>query len=138
MLETSLLGWLPNVCRRSAVSGIHSIRPTKNAKHCSPILKEIAVQFKKVEELSRFGCRVPPPSCWNISILVFLGPVRGSLPHQLSKSRSSFFALNRYESRFGCLHPITAVRLYVTFSLPRLLYGAELYSWNLSHTKLNL
>ena len=43
MLETSLLGWLPNVdlCRRSGVSGIHSIRPTKNVKHCSSLLKEI-------------------------------------------------------------------------------------------------
>ena len=68
-----------------------------------------------------------------------LRSVKGSLPrttHQLSKGRSSFFALNRYGSRFGCLHPITALKLYQTFSLPRLLYGAEL--WNLSQTELNM
>ena len=68
-----------------------------------------------------------------------LRSVKGSLPrttYQLSKGRSSFFALNRFESRFVCLHPITALRLYLTFSLPRLLYGAEL--WNVSQTEVNM
>ena len=55
---------------------------------------------------------------------------------QLGKGCSSFFALNRYGSRFGCLHPIVALKLYSTFSLPRLLYGAEL--WDLTKTELNM
>ena len=65
--------------------------------------------------------------------------MKGSLPgtiHHLRKGRSSFFALNRYGSRFGCLHPLSALKPYLTFSLPRLLYGAEL--WDLTKVELNM
>ena len=50
--------------------------------------------------------------------------------------RSSFFALNQTGTRFGCLHPITAIRLYTSISLPKMLCGAEL--WSLSNTELEM
>ena len=92
----------------------------------------------------------PPPSNWTLGSNVIeavlnhphlgiLRSVHGSMARtnlQLSKGCSSFFALNRYGSRFGCLHPIIALKLYSTFSLPRLLYGAEL--WDLTKTELNM
>ena len=96
------------------------------------------------------GFREPPPSNWMLGSNVIeavlnhphLGVLRsahGSMARtnlQLSKGRSSFFALNRYGSRFGCLHPIIALKLYSTFSLPCLLYDAKL--WDSTKTELNM
>ena len=48
--------------------------------------------------------------------------------------RSSFFVLNSVGSRFGCLHPLTSLRLYRSLCLPILLYGSEL--WFLTKTEL--
>ena len=50
--------------------------------------------------------------------------------------RSAFFALNAVGSRFGCLHPITSYKLYLTLSIPIMLYGSEL--WSLTSTELNI
>ena len=36
---------------------------------------------------------------------------------QTSSGRSSFFAFNRFGTRFGCTHPLTALRLYQAISL---------------------
>ena len=51
-------------------------------------------------------------------------------------ARSSFFALNSIDSRFGCLHPLTSYRLYQTLCIPILLYGTEI--WTLSKAELNM
>ena len=56
--------------------------------------------------------------------------------HHINLGRSSFFVLNRVGTRFGCLHPITALRLYTSISLPKMLYGAEL--WSLTNTELEM
>ena len=48
-----------------------------------------------------------------------------------SAGRSAFFGLNAIGSRFGCLHPVTILRLYC---LPVLLYGCEL--WNVTQTEI--
>ena len=45
-----------------------------------------------------------------------------------SAGRSAFYALNGVGSRFGCIHPITSLRLYLTLCIPVLLYGCELWS----------
>ena len=55
---------------------------------------------------------------------------------QISTARSSFFALNRAGSRFGCIHPITSMRLYYSICLPRMLYGCEL--WAITKTELEM
>ena len=47
-----------------------------------------------------------------------------------------FFALNSVGSRFGCLHPLTSLKLYTTFCIPILLYGCEL--WSLTTSELNM
>ena len=39
-------------------------------------------------------------------------------------------------TRFGCLHPITALQLYTSIALPRMLYGAEI--WCLTNTELEM
>ena len=44
-----------------------------------------------------------------------------------SAGRSAFYTLNVVGSRFGCLHPVTSLRLYTTFCIPILLYGCELW-----------
>ena len=41
---------------------------------------------------------------------------------QINAARSS---LNRVSSRFGCIHPITSMRLYSSICLPCMLYGCE-------------
>ena len=51
-----------------------------------------------------------------------------------SACRSAFFALNSIGSRFGCLHPLTSLKLYKTLCLPILLYGSEI--WNYTKTEL--
>ena len=51
-----------------------------------------------------------------------------------SVCRSAFFALNSIGSRFGCLHPLTSLKLYKTLCLPILLYGSEI--WNYTKTEL--
>lgn len=48
--------------------------------------------------------------------------------------RSAFFALNSVGSRFGCLHPLTSLKLYKSLCLPILLYGSEI--WNFTKTEL--
>ena len=48
--------------------------------------------------------------------------------------RSAFFALNSVGSRFGCLHPLTALRLYCSICLPILTYGCEV--WTITKTEL--
>ena len=53
-----------------------------------------------------------------------------------SGCRSSFYALNAVGGRFGRLHPVTAFRLYRSFSLPILLYGSELST--LTKTELGM
>ncbi len=50
---------------------------------------------------------------------------------RISRGRSSFFALNAVGARFGCLHPATTLKLYVTICLPILLFGSELYGYSL-------
>ena len=72
-----------------------------------------------------------------------LGILRSTSPSTLNRTlrqinlgRSSFFALNRAGTRFGCLHPITALRLYTSIALPRMLYGAEI--WCLTNTELEM
>ena len=44
--------------------------------------------------------------------------------------RSAFFALNAVGSRFGCLHPLTSLKLYKSLCLPVMLFGCELWSPN--------
>ena len=51
-----------------------------------------------------------------------------------SAGRSAFFGLNAIGSRFGCLHPVTILRLYKTYSQPVLLYGCEL--WSITQTEI--
>ena len=46
------------------------------------------------------------------------------------------FVLNRAETRFGCLYPITALLLYTSIPLPRMLYGTKI--WCLTSTELEL
>ena len=55
---------------------------------------------------------------------------------QISAARSAFFALNRVGSRFGCIHPITSMRLYSSICLPRMLYGCEL--WAVTKTEMEM
>ena len=50
-----------------------------------------------------------------------------------SAGRSAFFSCNAVGFRFGCLHPVTTLRLYKTW-LPILLYGSEL--WHITKTEL--
>ena len=50
-----------------------------------------------------------------------------------ASGRSAFYALNSVGSRFGCLHPITSFKLYKALSLPILLYGCEVLSYNKSN-----
>lgn len=56
--------------------------------------------------------------------------------HQISLGRSTFFALNRVGARFGCLHPRISAHLYSCLVLPRMLYGAEL--WSLTKTEMEM
>ena len=92
-----------------------------------------------------FGCRNPPPSCWKLGNdtievvehlhLGILHSMKSTVARtilQTSRGRSVFFALNRFGTRFGCTHPLTALRLYQAISLPRMLYGAPL--WNISNS----
>ena len=51
-----------------------------------------------------------------------------------SSGRSAYFSLNAVGARFGCLHPITVLRLYKIYCLPILLYGAEI--WHITKTEL--
>ena len=51
-----------------------------------------------------------------------------------SAGRSAFFGLNAIGSRFGCLHPVTILRLYKVYCLPVLLYGCEL--WSVTQTEI--
>ena len=51
-----------------------------------------------------------------------------------TSARSAFFALNSVGTRFGCLHPLTSLRLYRSLCLPIMLYGSEL--WFLTKTEL--
>ena len=99
-----------------------------------------------------FGSKAPPPSTsWSINgekleavkEYLHLGILRSTTPSTLNRSlrhinsgRSSFFALNRAGTRFGCLHPITALRLYTSIALPRMLYGAEI--WCHTNTELEM
>ena len=99
-----------------------------------------------------FGSKAPPPSSsWSINGVklevvkeyLYLGILRSTTPSTLNRTlrhinlgRSSFFALNRVGTRFGCLHPITALRLYTSIALPRMLYGAEI--WCLTNTELEM
>ena len=53
-----------------------------------------------------------------------------------SAARSAFFALNAVGSRFGCLHPLTSLKLYQVLCLPIMLYGAEI--WSFTKTELLL
>ena len=71
-----------------------------------------------------------------------LGIIRSTLlstanrtSRHINLGQSSFFAPNRTGTRFGCLHPITALWLYTNISL-RMLYGAEL--WSLSITEMEM
>ena len=48
--------------------------------------------------------------------------------------RSAFFALNSVGSRFGCLHPLMALRLYHSICLPILTYGCEV--WTITRMEL--
>ncbi len=50
--------------------------------------------------------------------------------------RSAFYALNSVGSRFGCLHPLTPLRLYQALCVPILLNGSEI--WTLTKTELLL
>ena len=43
-------------------------------------------------------------------------------------------ALNAVGSRFGCLHPLTSLKLYQALCLPIMLYGAEI--WSLTKSEL--
>ena len=98
-----------------------------------------------------FGSRIPPSTTWTIKgekldvvkEYLHLGILRSTSPSTLNRTsrqinlgRSSFFALNRAGTRFGCLHPITALRLYTSIALPRMLYGAEI--WCLTNTELEM
>ena len=98
-----------------------------------------------------FGSNRLPTTTWTIKGQkveavkehLHLGILRSTAPSTSSRTsrhinlgRSSFFALNRVGTRFGCLHPITALRLYTSISLPKMLYGAEL--WSLTNTELEM
>ena len=98
-----------------------------------------------------FGSNRLPATTWTIKDQkveavkkhLHLGILRSTAPFTSSRTsrhinlgRSSFFALNWVGTRFGCLHPITALRLYTSISLPKMLYGAEL--WSLTYTDLKM
>ena len=72
-----------------------------------------------------------------------LGILRSVSPSSLdrtneraSAARSAFFAFNAVSSRFGCLHPLTSLKLYRALCLPIMLYGAEI--WSFTKTELLL
>ena len=95
-----------------------------------------------------FGSRQPSPLRWKLGSdtievveqhlhLGILHSTKSTIARtilQTSRGCSSFFALNRFGTKFGCTHPLTALRLYQAFSLPRMLYGASL--WNISKTEI--
>ena len=98
-----------------------------------------------------FGSRAPPPSTsWSINgekleaakEYLHLGILRSTTPSTLNRTLRhinlgrSFFVLNHAGTRFGCLHPITALGLYTSIALPRMLYGAEI--WCLTNTELEM
>ena len=98
-----------------------------------------------------FGSNHLPITTWTIKVQkvevvkehLHLGILRSTAPSTSSRMsrhinlcRSSFFALNRVGTRFGCLHPITALRLYTSISLPKMLYGAKFRS--LTNTELEM
>ena len=56
------------------------------------------------------------------------------LRSRCSAGRSAFFGLNAIGSRFGCLQPVTILRLYKVYCLPVLLYGCEL--WSVTQTEI--
>ena len=89
---------------------------------------------------SRAHCR--PRRYWSINNATIpeadkqhhLGVLRTVYPtsvqrtvERCSAGRGAFFALNVVGTRFGCLHPLTSLRLYSTFCLPVMLYGYELW-----------
>ena len=111
---------------------------TKWRYHLSPQKSKVLV----------FGSNLLPNFTWSINShklevvkeYLHLGILRSTSPSTANRTsrhinlgRSSFFALNRAGTKFGCLHPITALRLYTSISLPRMLYGSEL--WSLSKQK---
>ena len=70
-----------------------------------------------------------------------LGILRTVQPSSIARTteratagRSAFFALNAIGSRFGRLHPATSLRLYSSYCIPILLFGAEL--WTLTKTEM--
>ena len=56
------------------------------------------------------------------------------LNERATAARSVFFALNSVGPCFGCLHPLTSLKLYQSLCLPLLLYGSEL--WCITKTEL--
>ena len=102
-----------------------------------------------------FGSRQPPPLRWKLESdtievveqhlhLGILHSTKSTIARtiiQTSRGRSSFFLLSTTlvpglaALRFGCTHPLTALRLYQAFSLPRM-YGASL--WNISKTEMEM
>ena len=56
----------------------------------------------------------------HLGILRSVSPSTAQLTSErCSAGRSAFFGLNAIRSRFGCLHPVTILRLYKTYSLPQ-------------------
>ena len=88
-----------------------------------------------------FGSITPPSTTWTIKgekldvvkylvstcTWVFSGQHPNRTLQHINLGRSSFFALNRAETRFRCRHLITALRLYASIALPRMLFGAEIW-----------
>ena len=108
--------------------------------HKSSILVfgETAVSRKKNHTVSKWmvdGETVPESdSQKHLGILytVFSSSVHRTA-ERCSAGRSALCALkNRVGSRFGCLHPNTSLKLYLTLCIPILLYGCEL--WSLTQT----
>ena len=111
--------------------------------HKSSILVfgETAVSRKKNRTVRKWmvdGETVPESdSQKNLGILytVFSSSVHRTV-ERCSAGRSAFYALNGVGSRFGCLHPNTSLKLYLTLCIPILLYGCEL--WSLTGCELTM
>ena len=79
-------------------------------------------------------CGDPLPEKDTQHHLGILRSVSPSTAQRTCAGRSAFFGLNAIGSRFGCLHPVTILRLYKVYCLPVLLYGCEL--WSVTQTEI--
>ena len=101
-------------------------------------IKSVVMVFGKalrtrVRECTRHTWKLGESSLREVDKQHHLGMLRSGanstvscMNERATAARSAFFALNSVGSRFGCLHPLTLLKLYQSLCLPILLYGSEL------------